>query len=142
MKSKKRNNLIKKRLKMKLLFLCATLLFLSWTCLGQDLTEVGKLKRGGVWLADLTYGLDGTDTVYIITYRDQEYQRIDHKQTFAFKVPIDSVYNALRSGQSFHPDVSISEKSMLGAKYILVHVANKGFFNITIRELDRLFGRR
>jgi hypothetical protein len=127
---------------MKLLFLCATLLFLSWTCLGQDLTEVGKLKRGGVWLADLTYGLDGTDTVYIITYRDQEYQRIDHKQTFAFKVPIDSVYNALRSGQSFHPDVSISEKSMLGAKYILVHVANKGFFNITIRELDRLFGRR
>jgi hypothetical protein len=123
---------------MKLLFLCAALLFLSWTCLGQDLTEVGKLKRGGVWLADLTYGLDGTDTVYVITYKDQSYQRIDHKQTFAFRTPIDSAYTALKEGRSFHPDVDVTDKGL----FFLVHVTNKGYFNCTRKEIDKLFGRR
>lgn len=126
---------------MKLLLLCAVLAS-SISTFAQDLTEVGKLKRGGVWLADLTYGIAGSDTMYVLTYKDQEYTRIDHKQTFAFRGPIDSVYSALKEGRSFHPDVTISQKTMFGAPYILVHVAGKGYFNATQKELDKLFGRR
>jgi hypothetical protein len=121
-------------LKMKLFLLCAVLI----TCTASAQTELGKMRRGGIWLADLTYSMSGTDTVYALSYKDQQYRHVDHKQVFIFRGSADSAYQALRSGRSFHPDVAVSDKGM----YILVHINNKGYFNATRREVDKLFGRR
>jgi hypothetical protein len=120
---------------MKLL-LTSSLLIFTHVVLGQ--TELGKLRRGGIWLADLTYTVSGGDTVYALSYKDQQYQHVDHKQVFIFRGSADSAYHALRSGRSFHPDVAVSDKGM----YMLVHINNKGYFNATRREVDKLFGRR
>jgi hypothetical protein len=60
MKSKKRNNLIKISLKpsiMKLLLLCAVLLFLSWTCLGQAPKKTNLIIVKGATLKEAVSGL-------------------------------------------------------------------------------------
>jgi len=118
-------------------------------------TTVGKLKRGGITMGELSYAVPVKDTLYFLDYDNQEYKRIKKNETVSFKETggvcnglyqmfADAMDKAKGEETAFklgEDDFYIKTTATLGAKVLYVAVTGKGTFNITRKELDRLFNK-
>lgn len=139
------------------------LLLFSINCFSQiqktslpDLTKVGEVKSAIIFKADLNYFLSNKDTVYIIQFDNQKYTSISDIQSVQFKETggvLNELYkimseainaekgkeNAFKLGDE---EVLIKSSRMMGIKYIYFYkVKNGAFFNLTKKEIDKLFNK-
>lgn len=140
----------------KLIF--AIIAFYSYTAAGQIKTEnpgtkleIGEARQGSRMIARL-YGLtDGSDTVFVLMYRNREFDVLTDIKTIEFKAAagtLDSLYSlfssvvlsgdpaALTLGQTF---IRITKPKGMGGAIRLG--TGEGWFYLTRGQLDKLFGK-
>lgn len=122
-----------------------------------DLTKIGEIKSAMAFKADLNYYLSDKDTVYLIQFDNQKYTSISDIQSVRFKETggvLNDLYkllseaidaekgkeNAFKLGEE---EVLIKSSRMMGVKYIYFYIVKNGaFFNLTKKELDKLFNKQ
>lgn len=120
--------------------------------------QIGNVKRAGTFLASFHQSL-ADSSFYFILYNNLEFQTITDIKSIDFKASakdIDNLYSfflscfdkekdfeeSLKLGES---NILVTLKKTLGVKTLYISVlspiTNKGFFNITKKELNKLFNK-
>lgn len=117
---------------------------------------VGEIKSLGAFVADLKYYTTSNDTTYTLMFRNLKYQTLTDIKSVSFDGKggtLESLYNILVESLDAEKgkdnafklgkeDIIVKTQSMMGAKYIMFWVAESGaYFNLTKKQLDKLFGK-
>ena len=139
-------------------------LFISHECFSQiqilessKSVEVGKLKAGYITIAELSYNVNESDTVYTMFYRNAKFTQLDSYESFIFSgvgntidVFYDLMQKAIKSDNPKEYEVSIKlgNESLiikgyktLGIKGVQFLTAKGWLAPINESQLNKLFGK-
>jgi len=115
-------------------------------------TQVGKVTSGGVSLAALSFIVAGTDTVYILTYKDKQYTTMNEYKTISFaggSLVLTCLYDALKDAttkeKGTEQNFKLGESSVYcksKKKAVALVITTKGVMGImelNTDQLDELF---
>lgn len=113
------------------------------------LITIGTAKTMGVFRAKLDYAVSKEDTIYSIYYKNWKYSSLDDYQTLIFRggsEVLNQLYDILKAALA---DKEYSKSFTLGkedvtvsnSKNMVTITTNEGFFYLTEKELDKLFGK-
>lgn len=118
---------------------------------------IGFVNHGGIMNCRLTYLAYGRDTSYTLTFRNAKYQIVLDYQSIDFDSDgktLESFYNILKSffSDEHKKDKEYKVQFLLGKELItatndrtlgmnyLTIFTNKGYFDLSDKMLDKLFG--
>lgn len=118
--------------------------------------DYSKVKRGGSLIAELTYKVDGADTVFTLLYRNAEYQQLIDFQSVVFnggKQVLDGLETLLRSVflEDNKKDKNYEVSFRLGDQDVIVSIiktwgyisamffTHKGYCYLTEKDINKLF---
>lgn len=120
--------------------------------------HIGKIEKGGIPIVTLSYiPKAGTDTNYILYYRNAEFKHVDDYKGVVFQNTgnaASALYAAMKSALKLTDDVrnsfklgfdNISLSSFKdddGLRKVFVYVDDKGYFTLSDKEIDKLFGKK
>lgn len=123
------------------------------------LKSIGKAKRSGLMIAELMYKVDAdNDTSYAIVYKNAEYETLTDIQHITFDgggEVLNQLYQVLKSffteenkkNKDYKKqftlgtqDLLVSSHKIMGSTVISIR-PDKGYFELTEKELDKLFGK-
>jgi hypothetical protein len=122
-----------------------------------DWKLIGEAKSGGAFVAKLEYSIHNGDTLYLLQFKNLQYQHINDIQSIEFKAEfgiLDTLYSLLKSAIDAEKMSKISFK--LGEENIevvtrkhagftginFVMLRNGANFGLTRKMLDRLFAKK
>jgi hypothetical protein len=119
--------------------------------------KIGEVKSVGVFFAELSYIVVDQDTVYNLMFKNQKYSSITDIQSIQFSEDgetLGSLYQILNETFDLEKgkhntfklgkqDIAATLNKMMGTKYINVMIIGTGaYFNLTKKQLDKLFNKR
>jgi hypothetical protein len=120
---------------------------------------IGKYKTSSVNIGEMNYSILDQDTLIVITYKNEKYQTLNDYKSIIFKatpIELNSVYELMKSfwneenkGNKEYKkevmlgktNVSISKTKIFGIKCISLFTA-EGYFTMTVKNIDELFGKK
>lgn len=121
-------------------------------------TTIGKVSTGKGMLAELYYKAAGQDTIYFLTFRNEEYAHIVDYQVISFSAPdstLEKLYTLVKSvfldenkkNKDYQVeltlgrhDIIIANFRFMGATSAMVHT-DKGHFFLKENQVDKLFNK-
>lgn len=121
-------------------------------------TEVGKVKILGQTIAELSYRVIDTDTIYYLLYKNQKYTQLTDFKVIKFDGVDDTkeaFYNVLKSfftdpeksKKGYKETITLGETRIIltkrkdyGIEYVELFTTD-GYFNIQEKWLNKLFGK-
>lgn len=121
---------------------------------GSKKNIIGEVKKGRDLLAELSWKtLPAGDTVYFLMYKNREYQQLIKYESLSFYPEGDAVQSLYNEFKNFFSDHTkqhkdYSAKLDIGRKSVtlsfmrgqLLVIAPEGYFMLTERQVDDLFG--
>lgn len=116
--------------------------------------SIGKVAPFGVFCAELEYSIDGQDTLYTLRYRNMEYTHTVNIQSFSFYSTggsLQGLYNVMKecaAAKDKKVHVTIGKTPLVISTYpsstteAVLITTNEGNFNLTDRQIDKLFAKR
>lgn len=119
---------------------------------------LGKVKSGSALIAELTYTVEDKDTLFTIFYNNAEYKTLTDIQAIVFDGQDNTFgkfYDVLKSFFSDEnkknkeyavslklggKNVNLMNMRVMGTTSVMVH-GEKGYFYLTEKQVDKLFGK-
>lgn len=119
---------------------------------------IGAVKKGGAISSELSYKVSGADTSYTIVFNNLKYQHIDDFKSFSFLGTgnalnglydvINTFFSDLHKKETDYEvniklggnDINITSSRTMGITTAVIH-AKGGFFYLTEKQVDKLFGK-
>lgn len=139
----------------KIIFLLTVIFSISTSAqikvIENNSTEIGKVSAGGKKFDWITVNNDN----YSVFYRDEQYKQIDDYKNFSFKGEdtFNYLYDLLKkqceAPKKTELTIEVGDANITITSYkhyislsILAEGQPSGFFRITSRQLDKLFGKK
>lgn len=139
----------------KIIFLLTVIFSISTSAqikvIENNSTEIGKVSAGGKKFDWITVNNDN----YSVFYRDEQYKQIDDYKNFSFKGEdtFNYLYDLLKkqceAPKKTELTIEVGDANITITSYkhyislsILAEGQPNGFFRITSRQLDKLFGKK
>lgn len=122
-----------------------------------DRYYVGKIEKKGIQVVSLSYTVENSDSSYILQYINAEYKHVVDIKGIAFlgtNGAVESLYKSMKAALKLKDDdrnsfqlgfdnISLSSfKDDDGVRKVFVYVNDKGYFTLSEKEIDKLFGKK
>jgi hypothetical protein len=128
--------------------LCIIALFVFGNLNAQK--TIGKIAPMGAFVAELSYMVSGSDTVYTFTFNDKKYTQIDAIKSVSF-TSLNEFYTNLKSvfikkSKDYSLDFTLGKEpatvkafKSMGILQAMIYVKD-GYTTLTEKQVDKLFG--
>lgn len=115
---------------------------------------VGEVKRGGYFIAELKYEVRGEDTLFMLLYRNAQYEAIVDIESVAFYnsgSTVDDLYTLFKSvfkkenqgDKNYEVALTLGDTEVIldNLKGVLRFYTRSGYFLVNEKQVDKLFGK-